>query len=425
MKRLINFLIWISLIPATLAHAETLAEYPDLPPTQMVTESLAGAPSVLAAQAGIKLEQANQTKLQAGPYEYNLRLGSQRRSIDPGERFHEWDVGIERPLRLPNKSAIDQKLGKQGVSRAKFALGDAMHEAARSLLSLWFVWAKESAQVTQWQGQVDILKQQTQIVQKRVRAGDVAKLEIGLAEAAQAQAENALQQAKLREQLALNDLTQRFPDIKTPQKPVLLTPMPLQQTQEYWREQVLDHNHELGLVRAEAGYWQLQAQRAHADKSPDPTVGVRYASERSGAEHIVGVNLSIPLPGQARRANAAGATAHVDIAEQKIAEVVRKLNADAANNYASAAAAYTGWQGAQAVAERMQSNAALISRAYALGEMGLPEVMLARRLAIEANLAATLAQLDAQQTRYRLLLDAHQLWPLDVEDEDEGEHAHY
>ena len=152
---------------------------------------------------------------------------------------------------------------------------------------------------------------------------------------------------------------------------------------------------------------------------------VRYASERSGAEHIVGVNLSIPLPGQARRANAAGATAHVDIAEQKIAEVVRKLNADAANNYASAAAAYAGWQGAQAVAERMQSNAALISRAYALGEMGLPEVMLARRLAIEANLAATLAQLDARQTRYRLLLDAHQLWPLDVEDEDEGEHAHY
>ena len=47
----------------------------------------------------------------------------------------------------------------------------------------------------------------------------------------------------------------------------------------------------------------------------------------------------------------------------------------------------------------------------------------ARRQALEGNLAAALARLDAAETRYRLMLDAHQLWPLD-EDEEDANHAH-
>ena len=57
----------------------------------------------------------------------------------------------------------------------------------------------------------------------------------------------------------------------------------------------------------------------------------------------------------------------------------------------------------------------LMARAYALGEIGLSDVLAARRLAIEARLAADTAQLDASEARYRLLLDAHQLWPLEPE----------
>ncbi len=59
-----------------------------------------------------------------------------------------------------------------------------------------------------------------------------------------------------------------------------------------------------------------------------------------------------------------------------------------------------------------------MARAYALGEIGLADVLTARRLAIEARLAAITAQLEAAQARYRLLLDAHQLWPLGLELDD-------
>ena len=61
----------------------------------------------------------------------------------------------------------------------------------------------------------------------------------------------------------------------------------------------------------------------------------------------------------------------------------------------------------------MRSSAAAIGRGYALGGVPLQEVLIARRQAMEARLAALTAQLDAQEARYRLMLDAHRLWPIE------------
>ena len=58
----------------------------------------------------------------------------------------------------------------------------------------------------------------------------------------------------------------------------------------------------------------------------------------------------------------------------------------------------------------MRSNAELVAKAYSLGESSLPYSLSARRFALESSLAEILAQLDANEARYRLLLDAHLLW---------------
>jgi len=55
-------------------------------------------------------------------------------------------------------------------------------------------------------------------------------------------------------------------------------------------------------------------------------------------------------------------------------------------------------------------SAVLQSRAYALGESPLADLLLARRNALEAQLAADGAVLDEMQSHAKLLLDAHQLW---------------
>jgi outer membrane protein TolC len=66
----------------------------------------------------------------------------------------------------------------------------------------------------------------------------------------------------------------------------------------------------------------------------------------------------------------------------------------------------------------------LTLRSYQLGESGLADVIAARRLSEDSELAAIQAQVEAAHARYRLLLDAHTLWPLDPDEGMDGHAAH-
>lgn len=405
----------LALLPAAQA-----AETPDLPDAAVVGQILAQYPPVLAARSGIRLEQANREALAAGTHETTLRLDGQQRDVrsPPSQRFNEWGVGIERAFRLPGKSSLDRELGDQGVARARLAYGDALHEAGRTLLKGWFAWLRERQQARQWQAQVEILREQLQVVGKRVKAGDAPRLEAMAAEAALAQAEAGLAQAKFREQNAASELTRRFPGLSLPTQIDMAPPTPIEHDAGYWRQQILEHSHELAAARAESRRWQLAVLRSQAEQTPDPSLGLRYSSERGGEEHVVGVSLALPWAGRARAAATEGARAQAEMAAQREAAVLAKLQAEADSQYAGAQAAYLSALSAQAAAERIQAASELAAKAYALGEHGLAELLLARRQALEANLAAALAQLDANEARYRLLLDAHRLWPIDADEHD-------
>jgi len=403
-------------------QAEEFREYPDLPSQQVVQQVLQNYPSVLAARSGIQAGEAMRDQLEAGSHEFNLTGGAARRRIkESGENLRDWNVGLERALRLPRKAELDSALGQQNVVLAQNGYGDAMHEAGRMLLSGWFTWLREQSRSEQWQQQVDVLKQQLDVVARRVKAGDAAQLEEELARAALMQAEIELQQAKLRADNATASLMRHFPSLPLSARPLSGELKPLSQDLAYWLDLGLDHNHELLLARAEAKIAQLSAQRADADRIPDPSVGLHYLSERNGSESVTGVSLTIPLPGGARRAASAEATSRAEMATQREALVLRRLEAEISASYNSAKASYATWQSATAASELMQRNADKMARAYALGELGLNEVLLARRQAMESRLGAALAQLESSESRYRLLLDTHQLWPLGNEAE-EGHH---
>lgn len=406
---------------AAMARA---ADYPDLPPAAVIDKVFDQYPPVLAAKSGIRLEQANRDRLEAGPHETTLRLTGQQRDVrlNPSQQYNEWDVGIERAFRLPGKSALDSQLGEQGVTQARLAYGDALHEAGRALLKAWFAWLRERQQAQQWRAQVASLKDQLEIVNKRMKAGDAPRLEQMSAEAALAQAEAGLAQATFREQAAATELQRRFPGMTLPAQVQLSEPQPIAHDAAYWRQQVLDHNHELAAARADTRRWQLAVSRAEADQTPDPALGLRYANERGGEERIVGLSVSIPFGGKARVAATEGARAQAEMASHREAAVLAKLEGEAENLFAGAQAAYYSAVSAREAAQRVNASSELAAKAYALGEQGLAEVLLARRQALEANLAATLARLDANEARYRLLLDSHQLWPIDA-DEHEAEHA--
>ncbi|MGE5471013.1 MAG: TolC family protein [Bacteroidota bacterium] len=418
MKKLIPLLL------TALCHTGFAAEAtPNLPPPDIVARVLTQNPTVQAAGSQVRAEEANRSRLEAGHYEWSLRLGGQQRKTMPptglNERYNEWNAALERPLRLPGKAALDAELGAAGVALAETAHGDALHETSRDLLKSWFVWLRENASASQWAAQVTLLEKQAKAIQRRQQLGDAARLESIQGEAALAQAQAQLAQAEVRLQTAGESLRRRFPGLPLNEQQPIVDPLAIPGSTAEWVEAILEHNHELGVARGETQRARIMASRAGRDRLPDPTFGVHVSRERGGEENVLGAYISIPLPGGARRATADAGLAEADAAASREQAVRQKVTADAANTYYSANAARASWQAARTAAERQVEAADLTARAYQLGEGNLNDLLAARRLANEAQLAARLLQLEALESRYRLLLDAHQLWALD---DDEHEH---
>jgi cobalt-zinc-cadmium efflux system outer membrane protein len=400
------------LVPLAAAAAGDPA---DLPPVAEVRAAIDSYPSVLAAEAAVAASQAQRRGLNAGPYETQMRLGAgKRRERTLDQDMNEYELGVERAFRIGSKSELDQSIGDAGVAQARLGVGDAMHEAARSLLRLWFAWMRAAAQGEDWDAQAQILSHQLEIVDKRVGVGDAPRRERLLAESAFAQADTMRLQTRMRAEAARAELTRSFPTIAPPAALPQVMPQPLAHDLAWWRERVLEHNHELAMARAEAERQRLLASRADAERTPDPTLGLRYLSERDDTERVLGVVVTVPFSGAARRAAADSALAQGDVAAQREAAVLRRLGAEVAALYANASHALGAAERAASAADGLRRNAELAARAYALGESSLADVLVAQRFAIEARLTATLARLDAAESRYRLMLDAHELWPLDA-----------
>jgi cobalt-zinc-cadmium efflux system outer membrane protein len=158
---------------------------------------------------------------------------------------------------------------------------------------------------------------------------------------------------------------------------------------------------------------QAHAERARKNRTPDPTLGVQTASEIGGRERLAGVTISMPIPGGQRHARSAKAIATVEVSRREVEFKQRQLETEIASAVATAQGAYDSLQIANEGTVAMQQNAALMQRAYTLGEAELQALLLARRQANAARNSALQVQVTALKAYYGLLVDAHLVWDLE------------
>ena len=248
-------------------------------------------------------------------------------------------------------------------------------------------------------------------MEKRVRAGDASKLDLSIARAELADQRRLDNDAKTQAAAAWSRLSTRFPGVKR-QVLVLPAPLPIGEDAAFWRERILAQSDELKVVQTQMRMAQAHAERARADKTPDPTLGVYTASEAGGTERIGGIMISIPIPGGARDSRSAKTIAAVEVSRREIELKKRQLETGIESAIVTARGAYDSLQIANEGAAAMQDNAALMQRAYALGEAELQALLLARRQATAAMNNALQAQVTALKAYYGLLVDAHLIWDL-------------
>lgn len=385
---------------------------PVLPPEASVRTVLASLPQVRAAAAGMDLAQARKQRLAAGPHDWVAKTAYDRRVAPQGKRFNEEEIGVETGLRWPGKLRTDEQIGEAELQIGQIAYADAWHEAARTLLRDWFDALRELHSAKVLQAQAELAQAQLSAIERRVQAGEAAKLDTLAAQAEAARIQAQAVRTRAQAQLLQQALQRQYPGLPLPSD-AGLEEAALDGTDiavADWAQKILADNHELELAQARAAQARLQARRAEQERTGDPTVGVRARRERSGEERIWGAYLSIPLGSAGRRADAEAAAAQAEMAQQEYERTRQRVSTDAWRAASEAQQTRTTWQQLRHAWQQIAQSAQLQARAYELGESPLADLLLARRNALEAQLAADAAALDAMQAQARLLLDTHHIW---------------
>lgn len=402
--------------------AAAQADY--LPDPEAAEAALWAAPGVAQARGEFAAQALRGESLQRGRNEWTAGADVARRRIEAEPRSNqaEWGLALSRPLRLPARAEADRSLGAAVAAYAEANLGEALHESGRQLLAQWFDWLAEAGQSQLWQAQIALAEQQLATVATRIRLGEAPRAERVNAEAALAQVRLQQQQAATREQRARNRLLAQFPGLPVTADGTLPLPAAPDGTADDYVNAVLAHSHELMRARRQAEMLQAEARQFASRRGVDPSVGVFYRSEAAGGERVMGLNVGLTLPGAARRTDQQAAEQLSASAQDAADRLEQRLRQEARADFEAAAAEVANWQQADRAAQALAEAAQLAARAYSLGEGSLDQVLLGRRLALEAQLTAQQAQLGALSADARLKLDAHRMWPLDVDAD--SAHAH-
>lgn len=414
MKFLTGILFAGCVFPAFAANVSTP---PDLPATAPAKAWIEQDPSVQGARSALAAARHTAAMLAASPNEWTTRIAAQRRSYGTGgPDSKEWNVQLERPIRINGKAELDRQLGEMELRLAEHRVGEAIHESALSLMYLWIEGLTAVQLEKLFNEQRAFSQTNLKSVETRRRAGDASLLDVNVASADHADVERQASMAVSNAAKARAKLRVRFPGAQLPVmvsgSAVMADPVPVLDTESAWTQRVLEAADPLRIAEAQLKKAQITASRASADRVPNPTVGVFASSEAFRNERIVGVSVSIPFGGAYRNERALETIREIDTARAAVDRQRRDLESVVAETYADATGNFTRWnlseQGARAVAE----SARLTQRAYALGEVELQGLLMARRQFLEVTRTAQEARVAALKANYRLLIDAHLIWDL-------------
>lgn len=410
MKRIATWML-LSALTGPLV-AQNLPTPKDLPDTERASAWIDRDPSVTQARSGVEAAVHEGAAIASSSHEWNARVQAQRRNYrDTTTRSNEWQAQLERPIRINGKAGIDRQLGDVTQEIARARLGEARHEAARTLAELWMDVVVARGQVALLREQLAFADSNLSAVDKRKRAGDASALDVNVAQADAGEVQRQASLAATQLAKAEARLRVRFAGAE-PGAQALSQPGDLPLPEAQWRERVLAEADPIKASEAQVRQAELTADRARADRIADPTVGVYTASEAMRNERVVGISISIPFGGGYRDSRSLRALREVDVARAVVSRTRQAIETEAAETFAEAQGSLHRWKVAEQVAALATESARLMQRAYTLGEQDLQSLLLARRQSLDAQRAALEARGDALRWQHRMLIDAHLIWGL-------------
>ncbi len=394
---------------------------PYLPAETVVKEALITSPLMQAARAQKDAGSARAKGIDAGSAEFTLRSTSQRRrDVAAGTQLHESMVSLERPVRFWGKRGMDADLATQTQALAEISYADAMHEGARELMRLWFAHLRALADQKNAVITFDLAAKMQRLTHIQLKQGEISQLDAELANAEFERISAARSVADAQLISSASALSRRYAGLSLPtQTPAglrldNLSQLPaLSESMAAMRQEFLEKNHELNMMRIDVQRLRLAADRASRDRLPDPTVGVFSGRERAGAETISGVMFSMPFPSASRIHHATALVAEAQAASDKVQLAEQQLGAMFDSMWIQFQHKRKAAENLKFAAQRQSLAAEKSVKAYTLGEGSLSDVLLIARMASDNLNAAERMQLEVVELLAMIRLDLHQIWDFD------------
>ena len=332
----------------------------------------------------------------AAPPSIEISQRTDRLQGNAGKR--ETEIGVAVPLWLPGQRAARSGTAHAAAAQALAAEQVARWRLAGELRETTWQMAALQAEAAEADTQADALKQLADDVERRVRAGDMARADALAAQAEQLAAAALQSGARQRLQAARGRWTLLTGLSAAPE---LIATAAVDEatatTAPHPELQLASQTTELARKRVEL----LRLSRRDA---PELTVGARKdtpgRAEASQGSLVVGLRLPFGTDDRNRPLEAA-ALAELDVAETQELRLRERLDSDIATARDAQRSAQAQLDAETARSALLRERAALIDKSFRAGESPLPDLLRALAAAAQADSAV------ARQTAARGLARAH------------------
>lgn len=355
-----------------------------------------------AAQAQVQREAQTDAHLQAAgrwtPAPPTVSLGSLNDRLNAGTGKQEWELEAATPLWLPGQRRAQQALAQSEQMQLRSQMREQRLELAGQVRSAWWQIAAARAAVDLAQRRLASAEALQADVERRWRAGDLARTEINAARAEVQAAQSEAVQARRDErsaQIAWRVLTG--------------SAAPESLGVEDGGPSPASIDAHPRVVAADAAIASAQAQLRLADRSrrEAPELALRFVRERGGNgepyANAIGLQLSIPLSsGPKVRGEMAGVRAELIEAEVQARLLREQLEIEAQAARQDLEATAQQLQLARTRGQLAADTLRLLQKSFDLGESDLATLLRARADAIGAE--ADVARLSVEHARATSLL---------------------
>lgn len=351
----------------------------------------------------------------------SISLEQRRRNLfqpgHPDAQRSDWGGGLSQPFEIAGQPRFRREAARYGLAAVGQEIAETARRVRAEVESRFVQVLALQARIETERQTLALIDRTTELAHKRVQAGEDSKLDGNLAVVEAERARNQL--ALLDEQLnrARRDLAAllQFPEREMPAVHGELAPQTDGQTLEDLVAAVASRPSVRALeLREQSARNRLDLERAA--RYPDLTVSVATGREAGidGSDKVLTIGVSLPLP--LFRRNAAGiGRASAELTQTQIdkASLVRDARAAVVSAWRRRESLRErGKRLAEIVQPRLEENLSLSQRAFQNGEIGLPQLLIVQRQAIDAQRDLLDAQLELRFTQIELNYAAG--WPGDA-----------